>query len=278
MTSSVSPLIELRDVTLEVDGRRFLHRARLRIHEGESVIVTGGPGSGKSFVIRLLLALPGMGDIPCTRDGEVIVNGEDVFALNGTDLQRLRRRIGFVMQGGGLIENMDIRRNIALPIQYHFRDALPDGSLADRRCDHLLASFGLEHLGVQGLRPVALDHEQRTYVALARALIVEPFLLLLDDPTSGLSPGAAERMCRTLFRTTHFDDRLPEIETQMKTTRVVATSDPTRYLDHGDRFVLVDEGQLIDLGDRSALESPSGQSRLSQLLHADLDHETVEHA
>lgn len=249
---TASPLIELRDVTLEVEGHRFLDHASLQVEVGETLVVMGGPGCGKSFVLRLLLALPGMGDIPVKLRGEVIVAGQDVFALNGADLQRLRRRAGFVMQGGGLIENMDIRRNIALPIQYHFRDVLPDGGLADRRCDQLLQRFGLAQLGGAGLRPVALNHEQRIYVALARALVAEPFLLLMDDPASTLSPSAARRLCQHAFETPVFSDQLPGIESTVP-TRLVVTADPARYLDVASRFVLLADGQLFSVGDRQAL-------------------------
>lgn len=261
---TASPLIELRDVTLEVEGRRFLDRANLRVEVGETLVVAGGPGCGKSFVLRLLLALPGMGDIPVNLDGEVIVAGVDVFELNGADLQRLRRRVGFVMQGGGLIENMDIRRNIALPIQYHFRDVLPDGSLADRRCEQLLQQFGYPQLGSAGLRPVSLNHEQRVYVALARALVAEPFLLLMDDPASTLSPSAARRLCQHAFETPVFPDRLPGIEATVP-TRLVATADPSRYLEVASRFVLLADGQLVNVGDRQALGA-STDPRLRELL------------
>jgi|TARA_B100001964_G_scaffold241364_1_gene313611 ABC-type transporter Mla maintaining outer membrane lipid asymmetry ATPase subunit MlaF len=266
--SSSAPLLQFRQVTLEVEGRRFLDGAELRVDAGESVIVAGTPGSGKSFVLRLLLGLPGIGDAQVVLRGEVIVAGQSVFELGGNDLQVLRRRIGFVMQEGGLIENMDIRRNVTLPIQYHFRDMLSDGSLADRRCDQLLERFDISHLGSSGLRPVSLDHEQKIYVALARALVMDPFLLLLDDPMIGLSPDSAQRLCHHAFDSTSlFTDRLPG-ETTESLTHLLTTADLGGYLEHGDRFVLLDDGHLIDVGDRTAVET-SDDPRLARVLKRD---------
>ena len=274
---TASPLIELRDVTLDVEGRRFLDGANLRVDAGETLVVTGAPGCGKSFVLRLLLALPGMGDIPVSCTGDVIVAGQNVFDLTGIPLQHLRRRIGFVMQGGGLIENMDVRRNISLPIQYHYGEALSDSGLADRRCDQLLDRFGLSHLGAAGLRPVALAHEQRVYVALARAMVADPFLLLLDDPASGLPPMSARRLCEHAFGAPLFADALPEVERVTTPTRVVTTADPSRYLDHGDRYILLDQGTLVEIGNRVAIET-STDPRLSGLLHTTVTPPVVDHA
>jgi len=265
MVDTNDPLLQFRDVTLEVDGQRFLEGANLSVNKGESVVVAGLPASGKSFVLRLLLALPGMDELQIVRHGEVMVDGQEVFELNGADLQRLRRRIGFVMRGGGLIENMDIRRNVTLPVLYHFRESLPVRQLADRRCSQLLDTFGLNHLGIAGLRPAELNAEQRVYVSLARAFMVDPFLLLLDDISTGLPPVLAKRLCQHVFgMPPEFDDVLPDAATG-ELTRLVTTADLLGCVEYGDRFVLLDEGQLIDLGDRLAVES-SGDSRLARFL------------
>ncbi len=269
-------VLEFRDVSLEVDGRRYLDRVSLVLRQGESVVVAGAAGCGKSFVLRLLLALPGMDDGDVVRDGEVIVSGQDVFELNGNDLQRLRRRVGFVMRGGGLIENMDVSRNVALPIHYHFRDRLMDSGLADRRCNQLLQRFGTGHLGAAGLRPVELNQEQRMYVALARAFIVEPFLLLLDDATSGLSPAAAQCFCEHIFHAPpDFDNPLPEQDVGVEMTRLMTTADLACYLAHADRFVLLDDGHLFDFGDRADVEA-SDDPRLEQVLRFE-NREVVSH-
>ena len=108
-------------VTLQIDGRTYLRDVNLEVREGESVVVAGLPGCGMSFVLRLALGLPGMDGSDISLGGRVYVLGKEIFQLGGTQLQRLRRRIGSVMRDGSLIENMDIHHNVTLPLQYHFR-------------------------------------------------------------------------------------------------------------------------------------------------------------
>ena len=256
MQDDASPtLVELRDVTLEVDGQVYLRQANLTLSVGESLVVAGLPGSGKSFVIRLMLGLPGLGSGSRSHlEGEVLVDGVDVAATSGQDLQALRSRMGAVLLDGGLIENMDVRRNIMLPLTYHHRTDMGKVEI-DERCDLLLQDLGLSHLNRPGLRPVGLNREERIYVSLARALANEPFLLLMDDPAAGLSPGCAARLSEVCF------GYYPRFSTHPHTqvlstrplTRVMTTSDIGRYLTFGDRFVVLSEQQLHEVGGRDAV-------------------------
>lgn len=252
-------LAELKNVTLEVDGEVFLREVNLKVHVGESLVVAGLPGSGKSFVIRLMLGLPGLGFGSKSRlEGEVRVDGVDVVQASGRELQLLRSRMGAVLLDGGLIDNMDVRRNIALPLTYHHRTDIGKSEI-DERCDLLLRDLGISQLNRPGLRPVGLNREERIYVSLARALVNAPFLLLLDDPAAGLSPGCASQLSDACFRyhpqfLTHPNARPPS---QRPLTRVTTTSDIGRYLSFGDRFVVLHERQLHEVGDRDAVAGSS---------------------
>ena len=261
------PLVEFRDVTLEVDGQLYLRRANLEVYRGESLVVAGLPGSGKSFVIRLMLGLPGLASASRVQfDGEVWVDGRDLTALSTSELQQLRARIGTVLRGGGLIENMDVRRNITLPLTYHHRKAM-GGAEIDGRCELLLADLGIAHLSRPGLRPVGLNREERAYVALARALANEPFLLLLDDPAAGLSPGRAARLSESCLG---YYPRFPTHPaplpvTGQPLTRVVTTSDLSRYLEWGDRFAVLWQQQLHVVGGRDEV-ALSAERQVRELL------------
>lgn len=263
--------VELRQVSIEVEGKRYLDHADLVVPAGESVVIAGLPGCGKSFVPRVVLGLPGMDDDEVSLQGDVLVAGSSVPAMNSQQLQALRRRIGTVMRNGGLIENMDIRGNVTLPLTYHFRDVLdPDDIQA--RCDAVLDDLQLAHLGAPGIRPVALNQEERLYASLARALVCEPFLLLLDEPCAGLSPGSAKRLCRHVFSyEPGFSPPLPPgpLSTHGGSagglTRIVTTVDLGHYLDFADRFILLSDGILTDLGDRSSLLG-STDPRVRELL------------
>lgn len=265
-----STCVEFVDVQLSVDGRRYLHGADLSVATGESVVIIGPPGCGKSFVPRLVLGLPGLEPDQVECSGTVRVQGASLPPQGSLDLQNLRRRIGSVLRDGGLIENMDIRTNVSLPLTYHYRDVLEPTDI-QARCDMLLAAFQLEHLGSAGIRPVAVHRQERIYVALARALICEPMLLLCDEPCAGLAPATARCLLERVFSyEPAFQAALPGSATGREPlTRIVTTGDPVRYLPWADRFVLLWQGRLESIGDGAALLA-SDDARIRQLL--DKDH------
>ena len=246
--------VVLDQFSLYVDGRCFLHRVDLTVAEGETLVVAGPAGSGKSFVLRAAMGMPGVPHGETVEfEGDVRVLGHALWQLAPHELQGLRMRLGSVMLGGGLIDNMDVRRNIALPLQYHFADVL-SASQIQARCTALLAAVGHGHLDRPGIRPVNLNREERVYVALARALINQPHLLLFDDPAAGLSPGAAGRLVEFLFHRPRFEDgAVLHDEPERQVTRLIATTDLADYLPWGDRFAVLSDHELRLLGDRQAV-------------------------
>ena len=259
--------VELRNVRLEVDGHLYLDGASLTVAPGESVVIAGLPGCGKSFVPRSILGLPGMDADEVNLQGDIIVAGKRIDDLSGQELQALRRRVGSVMRDGGLIENMDVRTNVTLPLTYHYQHTLGPAAI-QARCDAVLEDLQLSRLGVPGIRPVALNREERLCVSLARAVICEPFLLLFDEPCLGLSPGSARRLSRFVFSyQPTFATILPQEQGNWASvpTRIITTADLGRYLDSADRFILLHEGRLEVIGDRTAVLG-SNDPRVRQLL------------
>ena len=249
-----SPLIVFEKVSLYVGERRFLHQIDLTVHEGETLVVAGLPGCGKSFILRLVLGMPGVPRGESVQlEGEVSVCGQSLLQLNGAALQKLRMQMGSVLWGGGLIDNMDIRRNITLPLYYHFRDVMRAADI-EARCSVLLAEMQLEHLDRPGRRPVSLNQEEIVCVGLARALINEPHVLLLDDPTVGLSPASTSRLVRFLFYRPEFADRTKVHDRAGRpVTRLIATTNLDDYLDCGDCFAVIHDQELRIVGDREAV-------------------------
>ena len=268
---SGDPVIVFDKVSLFVDGRRFLDRADLVVYEGESLVVAGPTGCGKSFVLRLVLGLPGMTRDSVRVEGDVVVDGCSILSASLPAVQRLRRRMGSVLSGGGLIENMDVRRNIALPLNYHYRDVLGAAEI-DARCDAILGDMELEELALPGRRPVSLNRMERIYVALARALVNQPHILLLDEPTTGLSPVARQRLARFCFYYRPEFSTAPTMEevSDKPLTRIVATVDLERYLDFGHRFAVLADGKIQVVGDREAVlasADPNVRELLPQPTH-----------
>lgn len=252
---SGKPVIVFDKVSLYVEGRRFLDRADLVVSEGESLVVAGAGGCGKSFVLRLVLGLPGMGRASVRVEGDVVVDGHSILAVPLPTLQRCRRNMGSVLSGGGLIENMDVRENIALPLNYHYRNVMSAVEI-EARCDAILGDMELEELGLPGRRPVSLNRMERIYVALARALVNQPNILLIDEPTTGVSPAAGERLARFCF---YYRPEFPSAPAAMEEmsgrpmTRIITTVELEPYLDFGHRFALLINGKIEEIGDREAV-------------------------
>ena len=267
------PLIVFDRVSLTVDGRRFLDRTELTVPEGESLVVAGPPGCGKSFVLRLILGLPGMDRDTFQVEGDVLVDGQSVFKSSPQWLQRFRRHVGSVLRGGGLIENMDIRRNIELPLNYHYRNVMDVGDI-DARCTALVEDMGLGDVATPGRRPVTLNRQERMYTALARALINLPHLLLIDEPTAGLTPEAARRLARFCFYyRPEFSSRSPEPIEEMVSrpmTRIVTAVDLDGLLDFGHRFAVLVDGQLEIVGSRDDVAGTS-DPRVLELLSSSME-------
>ena len=167
----------MKDVSLEMGGRVLLRGVDLEVEAGETAVIAGEVGSGKSSLLRLILGMPGMQREDEVRLwGDIFVDGQAVFALALGPLQELRQQIGLVKGEGGLIENMDVRSNITLPLNYHARNAGREG--VDKRYEEVMTALGIEALGLSGHRPVALTGEERAYVALARAFIIRRISIL----------------------------------------------------------------------------------------------------
>ena len=234
--------IEFVDVSLEVEGRRFLDGVNWQVPAGQIVAVCGAAGSGKSFLLRLLQGLPGMQKEDQVRLwGDIIVDGESVFDLDEGPLRQLRRRMGVVMREGGLIDNMDIWHNITLPLVYHDGGELGSERI-EARCQEVTARLGIGHLLQPGLRPVALNREEKLLVALARAQVVAPNLLLADDPINGLSEAVARRFVSQFCRCP-----------AGRCTRVIGASRLGPLMESVEHFLLIEAGKVLELGDAEAV-------------------------
>ena len=255
-----SPLVIFEQLSLWVGERCFLQEIDLVVEEGKTLVVAGEPGSGKSFFLRLALGLPGMGRADEVRyQGDVTVDGFSALEGEIGLLQQWRRQVGALLRSGGLIDNMDVRRNITLPLYYHFSDIMSPQQI-EGRCSTLMAALDIEYLDQPGLRPTGLNSEERIYVALARALINEPCVLLADDPAAGLGPEATARLLPRLFYRPEFEDGIAVHQrTSHPVTRLITTTDIGDYLDKGDCFAVLEDRRLRMLGDREAV-SPGGDS------------------
>jgi osmoprotectant transport system ATP-binding protein len=243
VTKDASPTIELRGVSKGYGALRALEPTTLRLGPGVNVLL-GPSGSGKSTLLRLVagLARPGTGEVAV---GGQVVSPETIGAL--------RRRIGYVIQEGGLFPHMTARANVALPArQAGWSPRRIDGRL-DELCE--LTSFPRDGLA---RFPVQLSGGQRQRVSLMRALMLEPSLLLLDEPLGALDPMIRAELRRDLLR----------IFRTLESTVVLVTHDLAEAEHFADVVILMRDGRIVQAGTMRDLVERPAEPFVSQFIGA----------
>ena len=185
-----TPLVELRDVSCGYGDRIILERVNLRVPRGKVLALIGTSGGGKTTVLRLL----GRQIKPIS--GQVLFDGQDLAGLNQDQLYAVRRRMGMLFQFGALFTDLSVFENVAFPLREHTR--LPEAMIRD------LVLMKLNAVGLRGSRdlmPSEVSGGMARRVALARAIALDPDLVLYDEPFAGLDPislGVAARLIRDL--------------------------------------------------------------------------------
>ncbi len=180
--------LEIQDASLRVEGRVIFRGLNLRLGKGEALFILGSSGSGKSMLTRMCAGLIS------PEEGSVSVGGVNVVTASKEELQAIRAQIGFVSQNAALISNMAIYDNVALPLRYH--TGLPEAEVR-RKVDEKMTLFGVDRDFDQSI-PARLTVEMQKRAALARALALDPALLLLDQPTSGIESGKAQVVAKII--------------------------------------------------------------------------------
>jgi phospholipid/cholesterol/gamma-HCH transport system ATP-binding protein len=175
------PPIELRDVTLAFEDKLVLDGVSFRVEAGETLVLLGVTGSGKSVLLKLVLGLLK------PDSGEVLIDGVDLVPLPETDLFRVRRRMGIVFQEGALFDSLSVFENVAYRLR---EDGDRDEDYIVQRVREVLRFVELEH--ALDKMPSELSGGMRRRVAIARAIVSEPSIMLYDSPTAGLDPVTAQ--------------------------------------------------------------------------------------
>ncbi len=180
--------LEIRKASLRADGRVIFRGLNLHLRKGEALFILGASGSGKSTLIRMCAGLVS------PEEGSVTVGGTDLATASKEALRGIRAEIGFVSQNSALISNMAIYDNVALPLRYHagFEEAE-----VRRRVEEKMALFGVDRDFDQSI-PARLTLEMQKRAALARAFALDPWLLLLDQPTSGIESRKAQALAKII--------------------------------------------------------------------------------
>ncbi|MDA0991755.1 MAG: ATP-binding cassette domain-containing protein [Verrucomicrobia bacterium] len=219
-------MIEFQNVCKMLGGRTILDDLSFKIEKGETFVIVGPSGVGKSVTLKHMVRL-------LTPDtGDVIVDGHSVVDADPDQLSTLREYFGYLFQGGALLAWMDVEENVALPL-IEKTNATPEE--IDVRVQKTLALVGLENDGEKA--PGEISGGMRKRAGLARAIIHEPQIVLYDEPTSGLDPVSARTIDRLI-------DSLRE---KLGVTSVVVTHDLHSALAIGTRIAMLHGGRFVEI-------------------------------
>src|SRR5919201_866762 len=190
----IIPAIEFRDVTLSFDDRVVLDGLSFKVRRGETKIILGGSGGGKSTTIKLILGLLK------PDSGRILVDGEDITDYTEEHMMRVRKKIGMIFQEGALFDSLSVYDNVAFKLH---EAGVPEDEV-EREVRRMLRFVNLED--AIDKMPIELSGGMRRRVGIARALIGDPKIVLFDEPTAGLDPPTARTICELAMKLRDLED------------------------------------------------------------------------
>ncbi|MGH7161920.1 MAG: ABC transporter ATP-binding protein [Planctomycetota bacterium] len=227
-------MIHIENVSKSFGTRRVLRDCDLEVRQGETLVVIGSSGTGKSTLLRIVIGL-----VRPDR-GRVLVDGRDVHALRPAELRALRARMGYLFQTGALINWLTVGENVALPLVETTK--LPPAHI-DAKVDETLEMVGLA--GTRDLMPDQLSGGMRKRAGLARSLVSGPEILLYDEPTTGLDPVTAHII----------DQLIVDLRERLRVTSIVVSHDMAGAYRVADRVAMLYDGRILAQGTPAEFKS-----------------------
>jgi phospholipid/cholesterol/gamma-HCH transport system ATP-binding protein len=226
-TPNGSPMISLQHVYKAFAGKQVLRDLSIDVDHGESVVIVGGSGSGKSVTLKHMIGLLR------PDQGRILVDGEDIGSMKSIELNRFRRMFGMAFQEGALFDSMSVFENIAFPLRRHTRMGEDEIRARVEEC------LDMVHLhGVESKRPSELSGGMRRRVGFARAISLKPRILLFDEPTTGLDPVISSVIA----------ELIREMDKTLNTTTVTITHDMKVTFKIADRVAMLFKGRIVEEG------------------------------
>lgn len=246
MTDSSAPMISVKNLCKSFGPKTVLNDLNLEIHKGESLVIIGGSGTGKSVLIKCIQGLL----VPDS--GTIEINGENVIGMSGPDRERVNNQIGMLFQAAALFDSLPIWENIAFGI-------LSEGNIsrADAR------DIAIEKLALVGLdakladvSPADLSGGMQKRVGLARAIATNPEIIFFDEPTTGLDPIMADVI----------NNLIVAVNQKVGATALTISHDMQSAKKIGDRIAMLYQGKIIWVGPAEDVEN-SGNEYVDQFIH-----------
>ena len=240
------PFVEFQDLFKSYGLKQVLRGASLKVYRGEVLVILGGSGTGKSVTLRHMLGL----EVPDS--GRVIVEEEDITELPEEELYRVRKKFGMLFQSGALFDSMTVFENIAFPLREHTEMSEEEITRAVQEKLELVNLPNSEHL-----MPVDLSGGMRKRVGLARSIVLDPKVILYDEPTTGLDPITSQTI----------NELIVDLQAKLNVTSVVVTHDIHSAFSVGDRIAFLHQGVFEWIGSMDEARD-SENARLRDFLKA----------
>jgi phospholipid/cholesterol/gamma-HCH transport system ATP-binding protein len=227
--SSAEPLIQFKKVKKAFGQKVIYSGLDLQVRAGESLTIIGGSGVGKSVMLKMLIGLLKVDA------GSILFHGEDITKKDRAELGQVRQQIGMLFQGSALFDSISVGANVAYGLHEHFYKKMTEAEIADR-VSWSLSLVGLP--GIEEMRPADLSGGMKKRVGLARAIAIQPEVILFDEPTTGLDP----------INTTRINHLITGLKRSLNITSIVVTHDMASAFLISDRLAMVHRGRIVAEG------------------------------
>jgi phospholipid/cholesterol/gamma-HCH transport system ATP-binding protein len=227
-TKSRERVIEINNLGKGFGSQEVLKNVSLQLFNGENLVVLGKSGSGKSVLIKCIV---GLFDLD---KGTINVLGEDISTLNSNSLGELRKKIGFLFQSGALYDSMTVRQNLEFPLR-RIKKNITQKEVNEKVLE------ALENVGLadaEDKMPSQLSGGMRKRISLARTIVVDPMIVLYDEPTTGLDPATSDEISFLIN----------DVQKKYKTSSIIITHDIECARSTADRVIMLNEGEVYKEG------------------------------
>lgn len=247
----VEALFDMRGIAKAFDELVLFHNTSLSVHRGETLSIIGESGCGKSIWLKMMIGLIE------PDDGQILYRGRDVQQMDNEQLGELRRNVGYLFQGGALFDSMSVLDNVAYALHEHKKE-MPEDEVRQRVIT-CLEKVNL-HRRILDQMPAELSGGMRKRVALARAIAIEPEVVLYDEPTQGLDPQSI----------TFIAELISELQDDLDITSVLVTHDMRCAFSVSDRIAMVHDRRF------PFIASPKGLAQSSEPVVREFIEEAIE--
>ena len=227
-------MIEIINLCKSFDGHKVLDGLNLNINTGETTVIIGRSGCGKSVLLKHIIGLLR------PDSGQVLIDGKDVTKMDEKELSFLRMKFGMLFQGAALFDSLNILENVAFGMIEHMNSPKEEIAKRVRECLNLV---GLK--GIEDKKPAELSGGMRKRVGLARAIALRPQIILYDEPTTGVDPIMGDAI----------NDLIIELHNKLKVTSIAVTHDMTSAYKIGNRIAMLYNGKIVANGTPEEIKS-----------------------